>query len=91
MVGVPSSKVTALLSLEYIDLREWRIFIYHVTMMSKNHVTLRVGSSYPKSPPKFGVHKPYGTGYNDVCNISFNSNSNSNAEVPMLTFTNDRI
>ena len=37
-------------------------------------------------PAKFGVHRPYGTGINDVCNID--SNSNSNAEVPVLRFTN---
>ena len=38
---------------------------------------------------KFGIHMPYGTGNNDVCNIS--CNSNSNAEVPMPWFTNGRI
>ena len=39
------------------------------------------------NPAKFGVHRPYGTGNNGVCNISSNSNSisnsNSNAEVPI--------
>ena len=33
-----------------------------------------------------GIHRPYGTGNNDVCNIS----SNSNAEVPMPRFANGR-
>ena len=45
-------------------------------------------------PAKFGVHRPYGTENNGVCNISSNSNSisssNSNAEVPMPRFTNGR-
>ena len=39
-------------------------------------------------PAKFGVHRPYGTGNNGVCNISSNSSSNSNAEVRMSRFTN---
>ena len=41
---------------------------------------------------KFGVHRPYRTVKNGVCNISFNSisNSNSKIEVPMPRFTNDR-
>ena len=38
---------------------------------------------------KFGVHKPYGTGNNGVCNIS--SNSNSNAEVQLPSFTNGQL
>ena len=37
-------------------------------------------------PAKFGVHRPYGTGNNGVCNIS--SNSNSSAEALMPRFTN---
>ena len=43
-------------------------------------------------PAKFGIHRPYGTGNNDVCKISSNSNSvsnsNSNAAVSMPRFTN---
>ena len=41
-------------------------------------------------PAKFEVHRPYGSGDNDVCNISSNSSSNSypNAKVPMPMFTN---
>ena len=43
-------------------------------------------------PAKFVVNRPYGTGNNDVCNISSSSNSisnsNSNADVPMPRFTN---
>ena len=66
--------------------------ICHVTTVSKCHVTLWVGSSILGGhPAKFGVHRPYGTGDNEVCNISSNSNSNSNAEVPMPRFTNGRI
>ena len=46
-------------------------------------------------PAKFRVDRPYGTGNNDVCNISSNSNSisnsNSNAEVPMPRFTNGHL
>ena len=30
-------------------------------------------------PAKFGVHRPYGSGYTGVCNISSNSNSNPNS------------
>ena len=43
-------------------------------------------------PAKIGVHRPYGTVNNGICNISSNSsstsNSNSNAQVPMPRFTN---
>ena len=39
-------------------------------------------------PARFGVHRPYGTGNNGVCSISSDSNSDSNAEVPMPRFTN---
>ena len=35
---------------------------------------------------KCEVHRSYATGNNDICNIS--SNSNYNAEVPVLRFTN---
>ena len=38
-------------------------------------------------PASFGDHRPYGSENNSVCNIS-NSNSISNAEVPMPRFTN---
>ena len=69
-------------------------FISHVTTTSKCHV-LCGGSPLILShhTAKFGIHMPYGTGNNDVCNISSNSisNSNSNAELPMPRFTNGQI
>ena len=39
-------------------------------------------------PAGFAVHRPNGTGNNDVCCISSNSNSISNVKVPMPRFTN---
>ena len=36
----------------------------------------------------FGAHKPFGSENNGVCSIISNSNSSSNAEVPMPRFTN---
>ena len=42
-------------------------------------------------PATFWVHRPYGTGNKDICNISSNSNSKSNAEVPMPRFTNGQV
>ena len=62
--------------------------IFHVTKISKCHVTLLVGFCHLKLPAKLGVHRPYGTENNVVCHI--NSNSNSNTEVPMPRFTNGR-
>ena len=69
--------------------------ICHVTTISKCHVTLWEGPLFLSDhPANFGVHKPYGTGNNGVCNISSGSNSisnsNSNAEVPMPRFTTGR-
>ena len=64
-----------------------------MTTILKCHVTLWMGPLILSDhPAKFRVDRPYGTGNNDVCNISSNSNSisnsNSNAEVPMPRFTN---
>ena len=39
-------------------------------------------------PAMFGDHLPWASGNNGVCRISSNFSSNSNAEVPMLRFTN---
>ena len=68
-------------------------FICHVTTILKRHVTFWVGPlSLNHHPARFGVHRPNGTGNNGVCSISSNCNCNcnfiSNAEVPVLRFTN---
>ena len=41
-------------------------------------------------PAKFEGHRPYERGDNGAYNMSFNSSSNSNAEVPMSRFINGR-
>ena len=67
--------------------RDGAIWNYNVFYLSRDHDIEVILSHHPA---KFGVHRPYGTGNNGVCNNNSDSNSisNSNAEVPMPRFAN---
>ena len=70
----------------------WRYKVFvlsreHVVNVSPN-VSGVVALSLSQHPAKFGIHKPYESGDNDVCNASLNFNSSSNAEVSLPKFPN---
>ena len=65
------------------------LFICHVTTISNlKWLCGRAPLIQSDHLATFGLHKSYGNGDNAVCNISssFNSNSISNAEAPILRF-----
>ena len=80
-----SYSITSLLSLWALRRVTVKIkYFWFVTWPLSQGVTWLCGwdpLTLSDHPAKFGVHRPYGTGNNDVCNISSNSNS-----IPMPRF-----
>ena len=82
---VPSPHVITLLSLRQILFITWPWYWSVTWLCGWGPLILSHNSA------TFGAGRIFGSGNNGVCSISFNSRSNSNAEVPMPRFTNGHL